>query len=140
MLSLLVTLWLSVSSHGLLADQTKQLDAASLEAVQKTQQLMTNPEERKKATQENAETSYAAQQISSLAGSAENEQDIYELASEIFGDLAKEANGDPLKIMEMLEQAKKDPNAFGKKLTPAQREKLKALSTKALNPAGGKKP
>jgi hypothetical protein len=103
-------------------------DKASIEALQKTQALLKDPEARKKAAQANPQAAQAVQQLEALAGSKQNEQMMYELASDLFGDLTKEAKGDPNKMMELLQKAQKDPESYGKKLTPQQREQIRMLS------------
>lgn len=114
-----------------------ELDGASQEALQKTQEMLQDPKERNKAIQKDANAVAADQQVRSLAGSDKNTQEIYGLSSDILGDLAKQANGDPNKMLELIEKAKKDPEAFGKTLTPEQKRKLHELSTQipAAQPA-----
>jgi hypothetical protein len=58
----------------------------------------------------------------------ENTADVYALAGDLMEALAKESGGDPVKMMELLQQAQKDPQSLEGKFTPEQRAKIKAIS------------
>ena len=105
------------------------LDAASQEALEKTQRMLENAQSREAAIQKTGDRAVEVdQRVKELGGSADQTQKIYQLASEIFGDLAKEAGGDPIKLMQMMEAAQKNPEAFGNKLSPAAKAKIHQLS------------
>jgi hypothetical protein len=103
-----------VASLGL-ADE---LDAASQDALEQTQRLLTTPALRKQA------------------GAPEHSDEMYGLASDIFEDMVKQAGGDPLKLQQMVIEAQKNPQAFAKKLSPSQRAQIKGMAERA--PAGEK--
>ncbi|MEK7691130.1 MAG: hypothetical protein AAB425_08930 [Bdellovibrionota bacterium] len=105
------------------------LDAASQEALEKTQRMLENAQAREEAIHKTGDRAVQVdQRVKALGGSADQTQKIYQLASEIFGDLAKEAGGDPIKLMQMMEAAQKNPEAFGNKLSPAAKAKIHQLS------------
>lgn len=108
----------------------EELDLASQEAALRTRQMLENPELREQAVSKSAEAAFMHRQAESLGGSPENTEEIYGLASDIFAELVKQSGGEPLKMMELLEKAKKDPKAFADKLTPEQRERLSRLANK----------
>ena len=58
----------------------------------------------------------------------ENAADVYELASDLMATLSEESGGDPVKMMELLQQAQKNPQSLEGKFTPEQRAKIKAIS------------
>jgi hypothetical protein len=62
--------------------------------------------------------------LGDLAGS----QALYDLASQVFRELAERYGGDPEKMTEALARAKNDPEGFAASLTPATRARLKALA------------
>lgn len=117
--------------------RAEELDKAILDAILETQSVIKDPAERKKAAT-TAEAKAATAQVESLGGNAENSEAIFALAAEIFADLAKSTNGDPKKMEEVLEKAKRNPAEFAERLSPAVKAKLKEISLKV--PKGGGKP
>ena len=115
--------------------QEHALDPASQKALAETQALLLDPAQRAKIGKESNEAESVQRQVRAMAGSDQDAEAIYGLASEVFADMARKSGGDPLKMMEMIEGAKANPAAFGADFTPAQREKLKELSRRM--PASG---
>lgn len=68
--------------------------------------------------------------IHALAESPELTREVYELAGEIFTEIADRAGGDPDKMSEALARGKSDPSAFASSLSPATQERLRALASK----------
>lgn len=108
------------------------LDQASMKALQQTQELLTTPALREKAVSENAGSKEAHRNLQSLFGSdPEATQEAYRLAADLMESLTYTAGGDSLKMLELLEQAKKNPEGFARNFSPEQRSALKALADKA---------
>ena len=82
-----------------------------------------------------AQTKSMNKETEKLAGSPQNTDAVYGLASEVLEDLIAETNGDPAKLMQLMELAKKDPAAFAAKLSPEKQKKLREL-TRKIAPAG----
>ncbi len=61
---------------------------------------------------------------------AEVNDEIFNLAADIFGSLTKEANGDPQKVKKILEEAQRNPEEFAKKLSASEKKKLHSISQK----------
>jgi hypothetical protein len=99
-------------------------DASVQKAVADTQKVLSLPSEREKVIKASPDAAAANKALEQLGGSPEANQQIYELASQIFGNLATEANGDPDKMQKILDQAKQNPAAFAAKFTPAQQAQL----------------
>lgn len=108
------------------AQSGPQLDSASSEALTKTQDVLTDPNARKDALKNDAKAREADSRVKSIAG--DKSEDVYALASSIFGKLVAEAGGDPLKLQQLIEKAQKNPEAFGSSLSPDDRQKLKELA------------
>lgn len=108
-------------------------DPASAEALQKTQNLLNSPQERNAYIQQNAEAQKANQFAVDNLGS-ENLNETYALSAEILPYLAKEANNDPQKMMEILSLAKSNPQAFANKLPPNILKKIQDLALKMQSP------
>lgn len=110
------------------SDESLGLDPISKEALANTQNLLKDPEERKKAISGDAKATWTNKQVESIGGSGENVQAIYELAADVFNDMTKEAKGDPQKMKELLLKAQEDPTSFANKFTPAEKAKLNGVS------------
>ncbi len=72
----------------------------------------------------------AMNKVEQLGGSAEVNDEIFNLAADIFGSLTKEANGDPQKVKKILEEAQRNPEEFAKKLSASEKKKLHSISQK----------
>lgn len=107
-----------------------ELDAASDEALARTQAMLRDPSQRDKATAATKQAQFVDQQTQSLAGTPENKNAIYDLSADIMESLVQKTNGDPEKMKALLDQAKNDPKAFADKLTPEQQKKLQEISRK----------
>lgn len=112
------------------ASSNGELDAASDEALAKTQALLRDPNQRAQATGATQQAQFVDKQAQSIAGSPENANAIYDLSADIMESLVMKTNGDPAKMKELLDQAKNDPKAFAEKLTPEQQKKLLEISRK----------
>jgi len=113
---------------------SEPMDANILKALEETQAVIRNPGERADVAAKSPAAQEAARRVDMLGGSAENSEAIFELAAQIMGDLAKQTGGDPDKMQQILDQAAKNPEAFGNRLTPQQKQKLHELSLRL--PAG----
>jgi hypothetical protein len=124
---MLITFLLTLSLHHAQA----QVDAASKKAQQQTQDLLKNRDEREKTSKSDPKAQKAIQDVKNLTGGDQkSEDDIYSLAADLMPVLVEKSNGDPNKMMKILEDAQKDPEAFAKSWTPEQRRKLQQISEK----------
>lgn len=112
------------------------LDSYDQEALQKTQELLNNPKERNQAIQADPNAIKADKNAQSLFdGDKQSTDEIYKLASEVFGDVAKDTGGDAEAMKKLLMRYQNDPAGFAKTWTPQQLEALKKLSEKVRLPA-----
>lgn len=111
-------------------------DEETRSAVKAVQEQMKSPQFAEEAAKQSPEAAQVRKQIKQIAGSEQNEQEIYNLAADILGNFQ---NMSPEELQKALAEAKSNPEAFGSKLTPAQRQKLKEISEK-LPAAQKKKP
>ncbi len=116
-----------------------ELDGASQEALDKTQGLLTNKAERDKAVRGDAKAEAADAKVQALPGSAQDKEAIYGISSEIFADLAKEANGDPVKMQEIMAKAQADPQGFYNSLSKKNQQSIEEAAKK-MSPADGRAP
>lgn len=106
-------------------------DKIKKQATQQTQELLTNKEEREKAAKNDPKAHKALQDVKNLTGrDKQSEEDIFGLASDLMPKLVEESGGDPNKMMQILEEAQKDPEKFSKRWSPEQRKRLKEISEK----------
>lgn len=118
--------------------KTEMLDEPSEKALRETQELMTNPEQRQAAIEKSPSGKAADQRVKNLLGGDKGMTDeVYALAAEVFGQVVKDANGDPQKMEAMMTEFQRDPASFAKSWTPEQQAKLKALANKIGRPTLG---
>lgn len=75
--------------------------------------------------------------LRALEASPALSRELYELAGRVLTELAERSGGDPQKMSDALERARKDPEGFASSLSPATRERLRALSSRVPSPEGG---
>lgn len=99
------------------------LSAGGQDPVKQTQELLKNPTN----LQGNAEAS----KLFELMGNNPNaNQELSNTTASIFADLAAKTGGDPEKLRKLLEEAKKNPEAFANQLSPEQKKAISNLATK----------
>lgn len=108
--------------------ENKKMDAASQEALRQTIQLLNSPVQRGEVIGKDPKAKSADDQVQSLMGTPENTAKLYELAGKIMENLATQAEGDPQKMMEILEKAQRDPASFAASFTPEQQKMLQDLA------------
>jgi hypothetical protein len=123
----LVSVLLLCFAPGLFAQQG--LDSASQEALRATLEVMTSPSQRGEVIQSDAKALKANESVTSLMGSPENSEKLYRLASQIMESLAVKTGGDPDKMMQILDQAQRDPAAFAESFTEEQKASLRQLGS-----------
>ena len=111
----------SVITNASFADEADEMAAA----IEKTQKDILNEQTRENMAKESPEGAKAAEKIKSLAGSAANEQEMYGLASDVLGNMKGLTQE---QMMQVIQQAQKDPEGFLKTWSPEQRKKLEDLS------------
>src|SRR5690348_7596925 len=126
--SWLLAAWLMVAAVPRAG--AEDLDPGTAKALQQTQELLKDPAARAQAAQGDAQAAAVEKQVEQLGGTPQNTQAIYDLAADVLGNVAKDAQGDPDKMMQLLEKASKNPEAFGNQFTPEQKQKLRELSQK----------
>jgi hypothetical protein len=111
-----------------LSGRAGDLDKSSEEALAKTMEVLRSPTERGVEIKGSKRAQDADLQVKAVGGNAQNTEKIYELAAQVMENLVKEGAGDPDKMMQILDQAQKDPSAFANRFTPAQKKLLKELA------------
>jgi hypothetical protein len=110
--------------------RAQTLDPASSEALAAALRMLTDPGARGAAIGANPSAGAADKQIQSLGGSPALTQQLYELAGQIFEDLARGSGGDATKMAESLQRAQSDPAGFAALLSPRTLDRLRDLATK----------
>ncbi len=105
-------------------------DPASQEALAATLRLLRDPALRGPAISGSPQAAGIDSQLQSLTGSPQLTQEVYELAAEIFNDLARNSGGDAGRMSRALEDARRDPAAFAAMLSPATLQKLREIAVK----------
>ncbi len=65
-----------------------------------------------------------------MTGSEKLTEEFYALAAEVFGELARNSNGDTRAMSEALQRGLSDPASFAAMLSPQTLQRLRELSTK----------
>ena len=126
---LALTLLAVTLTGGVAAGQA--LDPASQEALGAVLRMLQDPALRAGAIASSPEAAAADRQLQSLAGgSPALTQEIYDLAGQIFEDLARGSGGDANAMTQALARGQSDPAAFAAMLSPRTLERLRALSIK----------
>jgi hypothetical protein len=103
-------------------------DATYANALQQTQNLLRNSETRKAAI--NTEPAKAADKTAEITalGDPAAKSEVYNIAADLMPWLLEQSQGDPLKMMQLIQEAQKNPQAFLQKMPVAERQKIKKLS------------
>jgi hypothetical protein len=68
------------------------------------------------------------QQVRALTASPELTQELFNVASQVLGELLQSTGGDMNKLFDLLARAQSDPSAFVARLSPQTQDRLKDLS------------
>lgn len=110
-----------------------ELDKESLEALEKTQQLLRDAGQRKSAIEQSPDAQRNHDSLEKLVGS-QNAGAAYDISADILDKLVKESNGDVVVMQQKLQEAQKNPEAFAKKyLSPEHLARINSMA----NQAGG---
>lgn len=90
-----------------------ELDSASQDALDKTVQTLKDPVQRQESFGKNANYKQGESAANMLVGGNDaQKQQLYEMAAEVLKNLAQKANGDPVRMQEIVSQAQKNPSQF----------------------------
>ena len=106
------------------------LDPASQEALDQTLRILLDPQARGSEVAKSPQGAAADQQVRALTGSDALTQELYQVAGDVFKDLAQGTGGDPQKMLLALDRARTDPAAFAAMLSPATQQRLRDLAVK----------
>ncbi|MEQ1875588.1 MAG: hypothetical protein ABL958_03015 [Bdellovibrionia bacterium] len=101
------------------------LDAHSAKALQQTQELLRDKEKRKDAVDENDKTRAADTYVDALGADKDK---VYDLSADIMATIVKRTKGDVKAMEKLMEEAMKDPAAFGKSLTVEQQREISNIA------------
>lgn len=102
-------------------------DAATQQALRETQTLLTNPAERNKALEGDANAkAHDSKMKSNLGGQTE---EAYRLSSQVLETLVQKSGGDAAKMQEMVNQMMANPHAIEQYLTTAQRDQIRKMAS-----------
>ena len=110
------------------------------QALKQTQDLLNNKLLREQQLKNNPNYNKAMGKVNAITGGdpIKNEQ-MMNIASEVFGDLVKGRGGDTEAVKKMLEQGMRDPASFLNSLPAEQRRKIKELADKIENGKRGRR-
>ncbi len=129
MLKVFIILGLIFTASKALSRTDEEINA---EALEKTQALLRDPEQRVKAGSEDSKAAATMKSADKFVG-PNNTKETYDLTADIFGSLEKKANGNP---KEAVDEAQKNPEAFFNSLTPEQQARIHELAKKIESERG----
>ncbi|WP_413560784.1 hypothetical protein [Bdellovibrio sp. HCB209] len=103
------------------AEDTEDMSAA----IEKTQKDIRNTTTRAEMIKSSPEAAKAAEKVKALSGGSANEAEMYDLAADVLTNMKGMSQE---QILEMMQKAQKDPEAFVKTWSPEQRKKLEKIS------------
>lgn len=106
------------------------LDAASAAALATTLQFLQDPAKRGAAIGSNPQAAAIDQQMQTLLGSRELQEEFYGLAAAIFAEIVQGSGGDAAKMAQALAAGQTDPAAFVARLSPQTKERLRTFAAK----------
>jgi|GEM_PF-4945588 len=106
----------------------EKLSDVDQEALRNTQKLLNDASDRQEFIDKSKDAQKTDQMVDQLVKSPEQKARMYKLASEIFGDMVKGAEGDADKMAELLQQGAKDPESFMRKLSSENQKKIQGLA------------
>lgn len=126
MKSILLILALSAISHFSQADSFSSYGMENNSS--RAMFLLNHPDQREQYIRQSAQMHEADQTLRELAGSEITSNNIYGLAAEIYADLLQRSGGDPDLLLQLLMQAKQNPEAFANQLSEEQKRRLSDLA------------
>jgi hypothetical protein len=111
------------------AVRADSLDAASADALGNTLRMLEDPVTRPGADRGTGMPALDPK-LKAVTESPELNRELYELAAQIFSEIAQSTGGDVEKMNAMVARGKSDPTAFAASLSPATRARLRALADK----------
>ena len=119
---------LALAAAGPAAAQA--LDPSAQDALNKTLQILLDPNARAGELAKNSQGTAVDQQVRALAGSDALSEEFYAVAGQILTELVQSTGGDAQKMLQAVERAKTDPAGFAAMLSPATQQRLRDLSVK----------
>ncbi len=102
------------------------LDSATTEALQKTQQGLTNPAERAKMIQISPQAQEQDAKVRSMLGS--HTDGAYKISAGVLEKLVRETGGDATKMQAIMNQLMSNPQMLEQYLTPAERDSIRKMA------------
>lgn len=115
------------------------LDSASQEALQKTQELLRSKSQREAFIQSDANAQAADARVKSLMGG--QSERAYELSAQLTERLVQHTNGDAKQLEALIQSLAQNPESIRQFLTPAQINEIRSLASeieKKSNPNPGR--
>ena len=124
---LLPILFLFFSQFSIAQNQVLTEEEETNAAIVKVQEMMKDPSFHQKAAAESKSAASVQQQVKALSGNAAQEQEIYNLASDVLGQMKGKSIPE---IEKALQEAQTNPEKFAQGWTPEQQAKLKDLANR----------
>jgi hypothetical protein len=95
---------------------------AMQEALLKTQQMLTNPQQRQQAIAGDKKAQETDKKVQNLLG--QDQQKAYEISAQVLQVLVERSNGDPAQMQNLMNQLMANPALLEQYLTPENRQKI----------------
>jgi hypothetical protein len=105
-----------------------EMDAATRDALEKTQQMLADPTKREEAIARDPNAKAVDERVKSLGLSPQDQEALYRLSSGIFKSMVEGSSGETDAMKAKMDALARDPASIGKELTPEQRNEIQRLS------------
>lgn len=106
----------------------EELSGVDQEALGKTTDMLKNRGEREKMKQNDAALKKVDRDVESLAGDGANKDAIYNAAAKVMEQMAKDSNGDAIKMQELIQQAQKNPQKFLESMDESNKAMIRGIA------------
>jgi hypothetical protein len=103
------------------------MDAATTEALHKTQQGLIDPAARAKMMEGDAKAQAQDAKVRAVLG--DHSEGAYQLSAQLLETLVQKTNGDPQKMQELVNQLMANPQMLEQYLTGQQREQIRKMAS-----------
>jgi len=119
---LVSTIWAPTAFAQAPSGSQAESQKAMQEALLKTQQMLTNPQQRQQAIAGDKKAQETDKKVQNLLG--QDQQKAYEISAQVLQVIVERSNGDPVQMQNLMNQLMANPALLEQYLTPENRQKI----------------
>lgn len=118
-------------ASALVLSASNSFAEGTIDPLKETQKVLTDKAKRNEAIKQEGSKAKAADEYAEKVAGSQGKEEMYGMSAELMTMIEKEAGGDADKMMKILEEAQRNPEAFYNRFSPEQKAKIKAIADKA---------